>query len=47
MNLDKCNVMRCNRKEGLGNMRVGLNGEELEEVSSIRYLGVDIAADGN
>ncbi len=47
VNVDKSKVMRCSKEEGQGNMRVSLNGEELEEVSCFRYLGVDIAADGN
>ena len=33
MNVEKNKVMRCSREEGLRNLRLGLNGVELELVS--------------
>ena len=46
VNVGKSKVMRCSRYENGGRMHVSLNGEPLEEVNSVKYLGSQVAADG-
>ena len=46
MNVGKSKVMRCSRYGNWGRMPVILNGEPLEEVDYLKYLGWQVAADG-
>ena len=46
MNVGKIKIMRCSRNGNGGQMDVVLNGEPLEEVDCIKYLGSQEAADG-
>ena len=45
VNVGKSKVMKCTR-EARGRLVVRMNGEELEEVESFKYLGSTVAADG-
>ena len=45
-NVGKSKVMRCTRSEGGARLNVMLNGEALEEVDQLKYLGSVIAANG-
>ena len=42
----KSKVMRCSRYGDMGRMHVILNNEPLEEVDCFKYLGSQVAADG-
>ena len=42
----KIKVMRCSRYGNGGRMHVILDGEPLEEVDCLKYLGSQVAADG-
>ena len=42
----KSTVMRCSRYGNRGQMHVFLNGEPLEELDCFKYLGSQVAADG-
>ena len=44
MNVGKSKVMRCTRNEDGARLNVMLNGEALEEVDQLKYLGSVIAA---
>ena len=46
VNVGKSKVMRCSRYGNGERMHVILNGEPLEEVYCIKYLGPQVAADG-
>ena len=46
INVDKSEVMRCSRYGNGGRMHVILNGEPLEEEDYLKYLGSQVAADG-
>ena len=46
MNVGKSKVMRCSRYGNVNRMHVILNGELLEEVDCLKYLGLQVAADG-
>ena len=46
VNAGKSKVMRCSRYGNGGRMHVILNGEPLEEVDCFKYLGSQVAADG-
>ena len=46
VNIGKSKVMRCSRYGNGGRMPVILNGEPLEEVDCLKYLGSQVAADG-
>ena len=46
MNVGKSKVMRCSRYGNGDRMHVILNGESLEEVDCIKYLGSQVAVDG-
>ena len=46
VNAGKSKVMRCSRYGNGGRMHVVLNGEPLEEVDCFKYLGSQVAADG-
>ena len=46
VNAGKSKVMRCSRYGNGGRMHVILNGEPLDEVDCITYLGSQVAADG-
>ena len=46
MNVRKSKVMRCSRYGNVGRMHVILNGEPLEEVYCLKYLGSQVATDG-
>ena len=46
MNVGKNKVVRSSRYGNGGRMHVILNGELLEEVDCIKYLGSQVAADG-
>ena len=46
MNVGKRKVIRCSRYGNGGRMQVILNGEPLEEVECLKYLGSPVAADG-
>ena len=45
-NVGKSKVMRCSRYGNGYRMDVILNGEPLEEVDCLKYLGSQVAADG-
>ena len=45
-NIGKSKVMRCSKYGNMGRMHVLLNGEQLEEVDCFKYLGSQVAADG-
>ena len=46
VNVGKSKVMRCSKYGNGGLMHVILNGESIEEVDCIKYLGSQVAADG-
>ena len=46
MYIDKSKVMRCSRYGYGDRMHVILNGEPLEEVDYLEYLGSQVAANG-
>ena len=46
VNEGKSKVMRCSRYGNGDRMHVTLNGEPLEEVDCFKYLGSQVAADG-
>ena len=46
MHVDKSKVMRCSRYGNGDRLHAILNGEPLEEVDCLRYLGSQVAADG-
>ena len=46
VNVGKSKVMRCTRNEDGARLNVMLNGELLEEVDELKYLGLIIAANG-
>ena len=46
VNVGKCKVMRCSRYGNGHRMHVILNGEPLDEVDCLKYLGSQVAADG-
>ncbi len=46
VNVGKSKVMGCTRSEDGGRLNVNLDGEWLEEVQSLKYLGSHIAANG-
>ena len=46
VNVGKSKVMRCSWYGNVDRMHVILNGEQLEEVDSFKYLGSQVAADG-
>ena len=46
MNVGQSKVIRCTRYGNVGRLRVILNGEPLEEVDCLKYLGSQVAADG-
>ena len=46
MNVGKSKVMRCSRYGNGDRMHVILNGEPLEKVDCVKYLGSQVAADG-
>ena len=46
VNVGKSKVMRCTRNEDGARLNVMLNGEALEEVDQLKYLGSVIAANG-
>ena len=46
VNVGKSKVMRCSRYGNVGQMNVKLNGEPLDEVDCVKYLGSQVAADG-
>ena len=46
VNVGKSKVMRCSRYGNGDQMHVILNGEPLEEVDCLKYLGSQVAADG-
>ena len=45
MNVGKNKVIRCSRYGNEGRMHVKLNGEPLEEVDCLKYLGPQVVAD--
>ena len=45
-NVGKFIVMKCTRSENVGKLQVNLGGERLEEVESFRYLGSQVARNG-
>ena len=46
VNVGKSKVMRCTTEENRGGVHINLDGEELEEVESFRYLGSKVARNG-
>ena len=46
VNVGKSKVMRCTRSANRGGLNVDLGGERLEEVESFRYLGSQVARNG-
>ena len=46
VNVGKSKVVRCSRYGNGDRMHVVLNGEPLEEVNCLKYLGSQVAADG-
>ena len=46
VNVGKSKVMRCSRYGNGDQIHVILNGEQLEEVDCFKYLGLQVAADG-
>ena len=46
VDVGKSKVMRCSRYGNGDRMHMILNGEPLEEVDCIKYLGSQVAADG-
>ena len=46
VNVGKSKVMRCTRRDVVGELRVNLGGERLEEVGSFRYLGSQVTRSG-
>ena len=46
VNVGKSKVMKCTRNEDGARMNVLLNGEALEEVDQVKYLGSVIAVNG-
>ena len=46
VNVGKSKVMRCTRNENGGGLNINLGGERLEEVESFRYLGSQVARNG-
>ena len=46
MNVGKSKVKRCSRYGNVDRMHVILNGEPLEELDCLKYLGSQVAADG-
>ena len=47
VNVDKCKVLRCAREVTLGDIKIRLNGEVLEEVQMFKYLGSNVTAKGD
>ena len=46
VNVSKSKVVRCSRFENGGRMHVIVNGELLQDVDCFKYLGSQVAADG-
>ena len=46
MNVGKIKVMKCLRNVNEGRMHVIVNGKPLEDVDCFKYLGLQVAADG-
>ena len=46
VNVGKSKVMRCTRRDVVGELLVNLGGERLEEVGSFRYLGSQVTRSG-
>ena len=47
MNVGKSKVSRCSRYANVSRMNARLNGEPFEEVDCFKYLGSQVAADGD
>ena len=47
VNMGKSKVMKCSRNGNGRQMHLRLNGEPLEEVDCFKYLGSQVAADGD